>query len=892
MKNLFLLLILCFSAGEMIPEKPEPINAVIGDISYIKKFKTSPSLQTPDQERIKTHLEYVESELRQKSVSHLSREQKENRTQLLDYLKTYTKKGIFPKNTYTKDRNPIFLDAGDRVCAVGYLVQQSAGQKLVEKINTTYQLASIYDMKMPELNSWVGQSGFSIDELAMIQPAYGGGIILPPPNPRRPRPIAGLFPFELESLKVETSITGQSATTTMEQVFYNPTHNQQQGFYYFPVPEKTSIGAFTMHINGKETPGELLDSKKAKKIYEDIVRRHQDPALLEFYNKNLLKVRVFPVAPRSTCKIKLSYTQTLTKESGTIEYVFPMKVNNERSKPIKDFSIQVALFSPEKIKTLYVPTHEAEIIRKTDKKAVISMEGKNIKSTSDFKLYYNTASEKVGASVLSYNDGREDGYFFLNVSPGWDQQQEIAEKDITFVLDASGSMAGEKMEQAQKALQFCINNLNKGDYFNIIRFSTEANGLFSELKLANKENLEMAEDYIDDLRAIGGTNIDEALEMALQTKSRAGRPHFIVFMTDGKPTIGETKPEALLGKVSKINTENTRIFTFGIGTNLNIHLLDQLTEKTNAYRTYVLPDEDIEIKVSDFFTKVSSPVLSNIQIKIHGVKYSDIYPKKPGDLFRGSTLNLLGRYKGHGPGKVVVEGEVNGKKERFIYEINFNKKDKEYDFIPPLWATRVVGYLLDQIRLHGETKEVREEIVRLAKQHGIITPYTSYLILEDEESLVRNNIIRPEDQILRNRINHPNTGFSMEKNKMDYIELQEDTGMESVVASEAVQKSRDKATVDNIRQSNETMNYKDVAGNQQSLASGIQNIQGRAMYNHANQWLDVDIQNNNTLNINKIKFNSDAYFKLVREEPESIPFLALGKNVRFVLNNQIYDIHE
>ena len=386
------------------------------------------------------------------------------------------------------------------------------------------------------------------------------GFILPD-EPRGGR--AGLFALELRSIQVNTTITGQSATTAMDQVFYNSSRNQLQGYYYFPIPKDASIDHFSMYINGKETEGELLDAAKAKKIYEDIVRKMQDPALLEYYDQSMFRVRIFPIQPLKEQRVKLTYTQTLTKENGTIEYNFPFKHQLMEQKAIGQASFKINLKSTDKLKTIYCPTHEVEINRKDDFKATLGYEGKDVKSNADFKLYYNTDNSSVGVSMLDYNDESEDGFFFLNISPGFAEKQKVVEKDIVFVLDCSGSMAGEKMEQARKALNFCVANMNDGDRFNIIRFSTEANSLFESPLKADANNLAKANAFIKRLKPIGGTNIDEALEIALRNKKANDRPYFVVFMTDGKPTLGETNPDALLKKVKTINTDNTRIFTFG-----------------------------------------------------------------------------------------------------------------------------------------------------------------------------------------------------------------------------------------------------------------------------------------------------------------------------------------
>lgn len=742
-----------------------------------------------------------------------------------------------------------------------------------------------------------------------IAASYAGGFIIVMPDkhsnpnaiiPGQPNP--ALFPLESRSTQVNTSISGQTATTTIKQVFFNPTNRQLEGYFLFPVPKDVVISKFTMDINGVKHEAELLDATKARKIYEEIVRRSKDPALLEYYGKGMFRVRIFPILAKKEQKIQLTYTETLSKNNGTIEYSFPMNTEKYSAKPIQQISFKIDIDGKEKIKTVYCPTHPVEIIRKGAEKATVGFEASNVKSDRDFKLYFNLDNSKLGLSLLNYKMPNEDGYFFLNLSPGFGNEHEIVAKDIVFVMDKSGSMAGDKLDQAKKALRFCVENLNKNDRFEIIPFSTEATSLFGKVEQLNTSNKQKAIDFIDDINPIGGTNIEEALDLALSAQeTNSKRPFFVIFMTDGKPTIGETEEDPLLKKVAAMNKKNVRIFTFGIGTNLNTHLLDKITASTNAYRTYVLPDEDIELKVSDFYSKASSPVLTDISIEFDkNVRISDVYDKKLPDLFKGGSISLMGRYKGSGKSTITVSGNINGARKTFQYSVDLSNENTELDFIPNLWASRAVGYLLDQIRLHGENEELVKEVTRLAKKHGIITPYTSYLILEDEAVASRNQAIQEQDLILRPRaLDAPQlsddidfeeevetiAGFGANAKKKD--------GKSSVRASKESQTMNKASNLAEIKQGVERLAYKDSSGKHRNLSEGIVNIQGRAMYNNNNEWLDANISLNQNKNIktNRIKFNSEAYFKLM-ENQEAVAFLALGKNVRFMMNNEVYEIHE
>ncbi len=876
-----------------------PINNVIGDLSFSINFFCQPTIQENESLRIQTHLEYVENHLCRTDVSHLPQKKLDQRSKMISLLNNYWNNGIFPRNyEYPNERKPVFLDKDYNVCAVGYLVQKTVGQKAVEEINSQYKHASIFEIHSELLNNWIDDSGLTKLECAMIQPTYGGGWIIPDPVPivrprPTPRPSTELFALELISNQVEVSITENSATTQLNQVFFNPTNHQLQGYYVFPIPKGASIDYFSMHINGQETQGEILDAVKARKIYQDIVNRFNDPALLEYYEHGLFRVKIFPIQPKKEQRIKLTYTYNLPIDNETIEYSFPLKSPASQDYNfLKKFSLKVNIQTQNKIKNIYCPTHEVEIIRKGDKQATIGFEGKNMNTDNDLKLYYNTKKSKIGVSVLNYQPSKEDGYFMMNINSGLDKFQEIINKDLTFVLDASGSMAGEKLDQAKNALLFCIHNLNINDCFNIVRFSTEATSLFDSPQPATEPNIKKAKDYINGFKAIGGTNIDEALELALAHSKRDNRPNSIIFMTDGKPTIGETREEQLIQKIKQHNAENTKIFTFGIGTELNTHLLDKLTETTKGYRTYVLPNEDIEVKVSNFYTNVSSPILTDVKIHFdRSITISDMYPKQVPDFFKGSTISLFGRYKGNGQTTITLEGNVNGNLETFKYPVNFNRSENKHQFISQLWASRAVGYLLDQIRLHGENKELVNEVVRLAKQHGIITPYTSYLILEDERINISNNTIREQDQLLRPRI--INTHIEEEAAESYDMMAKSKEGKRSVIASTKIQEMNQTESLSStsINSSIETTEEEGIS-ELGKLAADIRNINGRAFYQNNNHWTDAQVQENQNIETTRIQFNSSKYFKLLLENPETANYLALGRNVRFVFNNRIYEIYE
>jgi len=341
-------------------------------------------------------------------------------------------------------------------------------------------------------------------------------------------------------------------------------------------------------------------------------------------------------------------------------------------------------------------------------------------------------------SLLTSRVPEEEGYFLLLASPGVEPAStRIIPKDVVFVLDTSGSMAGQKLEQAKKALLFCVENLNEDDRFEVLRFSTDVDQLFDNTVKASPENRARAGEFIRRLKPLGGTAIDNALQRAFSLApsrdSSHGRVLVIIFLTDGRPTVGITREEEILERARQHNSQGTRVFTFGIGTDVNTHLLDKLTEDARGFTQYVLPEEDLEIKVSSFFTKIKQPVLANPTLKFTGgIRVSQTYPSPLPDLFQGEQVVLVGRYSGRGDSAIVLEGNVDGATHKYTYEASWDSAES-HSFIPRLWATRRVGFLLDEIRLRGENSELRDEVVELARKYGIVTPYTAYLIVEDED---------------------------------------------------------------------------------------------------------------------------------------------------------------
>jgi Ca-activated chloride channel homolog len=710
-----------------------------------------------------------------------------------------------------------------------------------------------------------------------------GMIVIPRPVPQIDTP----FPLSVKYHHVETSVKDGLARTSVDQEFFNPTNRRLEGMYIFPLPAGAVINNFSMEIDGRQTSAELLDAAKARGIYEDIVRSMRDPALLEYIGKGAFKVRIFPIEPRSPKRVKLSYSEVVRADNGMHQYTYPLNTEKFSSTPLEDVSIRVNIESQHGLKTIYSPTHDVEIRRRGNHAAVVGFEAKKTRPDQDFVLYYSTDDRGVGLNVLTHRPAGENGYFLLTLTPAYETKEKPLPKDITFVVDTSGSMSGEKMGQAKRALAYCLKNLNAEDRFEIIRFSTEAEAMFGALRTATRDNVLFARRFVEDFEPIGGTNSEEALTLALKANAgTSSRPAVVIFITDGKPTIGETDEDRLVKRVKDANAERLRIFTFGVGDDLNTHFLDKLTEATRAARTYVGEKDDLELPVSTFFEKIKSPVLVDVAIDFGGgIRATQTYPRDLPDLFKGSQLVVFGRYSGSG-NAVTVTGTVNGRRVSLPYTANFAPRGDANELIAPLWAAQRIGYLLDEIRLHGEERELVDEVTRLARRHGIVTPYTSYLIVEDERRRVAANLLPYESQTLAVP---PPVSARM---KTDYDAMQSKAGAPSVQASREVEALKNAQNKAQTGQGAARMTYVDAHGRTQNLAAQTKNVQGRAVYQSGETWIDSNVQAVRNAKVQRIQFASGEYFELLKKEPKAAEFLALGRNVRFEMNAQVYEIFE
>jgi len=542
-------------------------------------------------------------------------------------------------------------------------------------------------------------------------------------------------PLALIGHDAAVTVQDQAAETVVEQVFRNLADRDLAATYVFPVPRGASVRAFALHIDGVKVDARLVVGAEARQLCAHCARVGQDHGLVEYLGNDLLTVAVPAVRPGKDLAVTLRYTALAPRDAGLIEYVYPLKTDGKSTATLERFSLKADLKSRHPIQNVYSPTHAIQVKRTNDREVQVEFGREQAVLDRDFQLFYTLTDKDVGLTAMTHRTvPTDDGHFLFLISPRLEAPQKVVPRDVLLVLDTSGSMKGAKLEQAKKALHHVLKNLNKQDRFALVTFATAVNRYRNDWLDATPDELDKAREWVDGLETTGGTAIDKALTTALEMRTGdPGRTFAVIFFTDGLPSVGETNPATIVKNVERRNSANTRIFTFGVGDDVNATMLDKLAETTRGLATYVRPDEDIATKASALWAKITNPVLTNLKLSAgRDVLLSEVYPPELPDLFQGGELVVLGRYRGQGKAKLVLSGQVGAEKKEFAYDVEFPERTgQEFAFVEHLWARRKVGYLLDQIRANGEQKELVDEAKALAKRHGIATPYTGYLITAD-----------------------------------------------------------------------------------------------------------------------------------------------------------------
>jgi Ca-activated chloride channel homolog len=717
---------------------------------------------------------------------------------------------------------------------------------------------------------------------SLVMVASAQGVIVPGPCRRCPDPRPGPLPraLPIKSIKIDTKISSQVATTHVEQVFRNDTPATLEGTYLFPIPESASIAEFAIWDGDRRLVGEVRSREEARQIYDAIVRRQKDPGLLEYAGKDLFQASIFPILPYSDKKLEITYTQVVRAEGGTVAYRYPLGTGRQLTQ-IGSVAGRIEVESKEPVRNVYSPTHVIDVKRNSDRQSIVSFESDSGKEPQDFQLFYTISKQDFGLTLLTHREAGKQGYFLMMISPKEDwSDQEYSAKDVVFVVDTSGSMSDEgKMDKARGALLYGVRILRPQDRFNIIAFSGEEHLMEPNLIPADEKGRARGESFVKALKPAGGTNINQSLLASLRQFSETDRerPKMLVFMTDGLPTVDETNVSKIIDNVRKASKPGVRLFTFGVGYDVNTALLDKLAAENGGVADYVEPKEDLEVKVSNFFSKVNYPVLTDLQLDLGGAQTDLTYPRNIPDLFRGSQVTLIGRYSNDADLKAVqlkLTGKANGSTRTYTYtNLSFPLRSEANEYLPRLWATRRVGWLMEQVRTNGEQKELRDEIVDLGTRYGIVTPYTSYLALEG-------------DRVSRAYVGGGQPGARLRG--MGNANAPKSAPSPIGAAQEAVTVTGGEQ---GVRYSKDARDQQDVLRvYSEPPGVNVRRVEGKTFYLTDGVWTDSEFKAEAQLPETVLEFGSDEYFALLKQNPKLGPFFSLATRVVVVLNGRVYRV--
>jgi Ca-activated chloride channel family protein len=658
-----------------------------------------------------------------------------------------------------------------------------------------------------------------------------------------------------QSSQVKAELADRVIRYEVTETFVNRGSVVGEADYIFPLPRGAAFQDLKLSINGELVSGETMNASQARAIYEDIVRRQRDPALVEWMGYGMLRTRIFPIAPGEQKKVVVRFQMVAEREGDAlrIDYFrgkenpnpqFAFASTREMDAPRSSFSLTYP--AEGMYGSPYSPTHSLVTSQRGNRREVRA-EGSASEVTVLIPIRKST---EPSISVLTYAPRNEDGFALITLSPPA-MATRPTPRDVTLVLDVSGSMSGVKIRQARDAGKQVLSTLSSSDRFKLIDFSTEVRAFRDDFVRATSENIQEATRYLESLDASGSTNISGALDAALEGGVSSGRLGLVLFVTDGEPTIGERNPEAIASRVNRLRGDR-RIFSFGVGADLNAALIERLALEGRGTAQFVRPEESVERAVSIVASRLTNPIVMNLRVTADGIRLVKRHPSQAADLFAGQDFVLLTRYDGDGTASLRFEGESANGPVSWTSRVEFPSSRRENAYIARLWATQRIGYLSAEKRKSGGSREIDDEIRKLGEKYSIPTEFTSYLVVEPgmrrEASFsgrgVRGGVAR---------------------------------GVEAAAAPQANQQQFDAARDAAKQRAATNLAVADEADLSAS-AGTRQRVGTRTFALNGETW--TELRRADSVRVIKVKAYSDAYFKLMDTMPELREIFALGSSVK------------
>jgi Ca-activated chloride channel family protein len=673
----------------------------------------------------------------------------------------------------------------------------------------------------------------------------------------------------VRSHHVTVQIRDTHAITRVEQEFYNPYPFPVESRYLFPIPPDAIVSGFQAVVDGESQSVVHQDPSATNAELYAVIVRERDPSLLQYADWESLAFDLDLPAGGSR-KMSLEYEEVLAPTGGLFRYRYVLSAERYSALPLEEVSVGVDLSLSSGVGSIYSSSHQVVIDRSGPGQARVSWEATDVRPDQDFELFYASADDGVGVGLLTGERNGQDHFMFL-FSPQLEPLQERRlPKDIVFVVDRSGSMSGEKMDQARNALQFILGQLAADDRFSIVGFDDRPTVWSAALQPAEPHELQDARRFVETLYADGSTDIEAALQVGLGILERSESRNvarMLVFLTDGLPTAGITDETHIARLVAETNSRlKARLHVFGVGYDVNTHLLDRLAAENGGSVTYVPPGENLEQVLTSFYSKIADPLLTDLVVEFEGLSVSDLQPRYLPDLFQGSTLLLAGRCQATGDEAVVRVGAWAGdERKEYVYRFNLDEA-KDFDFVPRLWATRRVGELLDRVRVDGESPALVEEIRGLGFGYGLVTPYTTRIIYGTAEGAA----------------------------SLDNMDLYGRSGLNEAWGEVTVQARVQNQAYQQAAQADLATGANVVNHGQHSLAQvGAQSVDLSLLQRLdagdgpiTPEWIAANVEPDRT-----IEFGSRQYFDLAGD-PDARPFLQSGTNVLFAYEGKVIAIND
>ncbi|TET36812.1 MAG: VWA domain-containing protein [Planctomycetota bacterium] len=574
--------------------------------------------------------------------------------------------------------------------------------------------------------------------------------------------IIGKCPLKHTSVTAE--ISGFVARVTVKQTFENPYKDKIEAVYTFPLSSEGAVDEMLMKIGDRTIRGVIKKREEARRIYEDAKRAGKMASLLDQERPNIFTQYVANIRPGDSIEITIKYVELLPYEAGKFTFSFPMVVGprfmpgtptgqsgtghapdtdevpdgSKISPPVTpagtraghDIDLTVNLDAGVPVSAINSKLHEVDIRKSGETAATVALKNKKTIPNKDFVLEYDVAGGEVKSGVLVHKDG-ENGYVtVILIPPKKPTPKQIAPKEMIFVIDRSGSQRGLPLLKAKEAMLYILDKMNPNDTFNVICFSSRVDKLFDKPQVRSDDMVAKAKMYMSKLQGSGGTWMGPAIEEVCSTPAPDNRLRIVTFMTDGY--VGNDM--AILGMVRRLRGKS-RWFPFGTGNSVNRYLLDGMAKYGGGEVEYILLNSPGKEVAEKFYSRISTPILTDVKVEFEGIELDEVYPKAVGDVWAQRPLYFRARYNKAGSGFVVLKGFLGGKEYEQKIAVDLPEIKKENEVLGPIWARAKVDYMMENDFFGAQSgkinEELKEEIIKVALEHHILTQYTSFVAVEE-----------------------------------------------------------------------------------------------------------------------------------------------------------------